>query len=108
MTSDTTASTADPKSPTLESHANRLRRGTLTSAFAGLSWLWTAIAIPFLLVEVAPENLVFRVLYVVEVVLLYRKNKDAHRCQTHHDAGRHRHPGQFHCGSCFASSAIDV
>src|SRR5689334_12322129 len=106
MTFESAASTADPNSPTLESHASRRRRcifcsSALPGPFGCSLSIWSATSIPLLLevhqfFQVRPEHLKLGVFYVAEIILLDGKDEHTHRGQPHRQAGHDRHPRQFH------------
>src|SRR5215831_8411045 len=98
MMSDTAASTAEPARPTLDSQASRRRRAICSSGGMGSMCALAAVAMVLFLLQIAPEDLILRVLDVVEIIALHREDEDTHRAQPHYDAGGHRQPGQFHRG----------
>src|SRR5262245_45683244 len=100
MTSETAARSAEPASPTLESHARIRCRGIEDSSVeclgtAGILLLLGGIH-QFL--QIAPEDLVLGILQIPEIVSLDGEHEDREGRQTHDQARRHRHPGQFHLG----------
>jgi len=69
------------------------------------------------ILQVAPEDLVFGVFNVAEIIFLHGEDEHTHRGRRHQQAGEHRDPGQFHFGAvtnkfvlrvaaCRASSAM--
>src|ERR1035438_2840218 len=80
--SETAASAAEPKRPTLASHEKIRRRDTFSGWLgSGLLGFLLASAICFLLrgihqfLHIAPEHLVFGVLNIAEIVFLHGENK---------------------------------
>src|ERR1019366_3257775 len=97
---ETAESTAETNRPTLVSHARTRRRGTGSSALAAAITLGITLLLGGIqLFQIAPEDLVLGVFDVVKIVLLYRKDEDAHGGQRHREAGQNGNPGQFHRAS---------
>src|SRR5260370_3277352 len=109
---DTAESTAEQNRPTLVSHARTRRRGMCGSTAAVWLWDWllaTGIITLLLggideLFQIAPEDLIFGVLDVVEIVFFDGKDKDANGGQRHADAGQNGNPGQIHRVSWIATT----
>src|ERR1035438_4933680 len=99
---DTAESAAEPNRPTLVSHARTRRRGMCGSSVA--VWLWgllLATGITLLLggihqlFQIAPEDLIFGVFDVVEIIFLDGKDENADGGQSHTEAGENGNPGQL-------------
>src|SRR5260370_14990471 len=109
---DAAESTAEPNRPTLVSHARTRRRGMCGSTAA--VWLWESVLATGIitlllggideLFQIAPEDLILGVFYVVEIVFLDGKDKDADGGERHTDAGQNGDPGQLHRVSWMATT----
>src|ERR1035438_182818 len=88
---ETAESTTEPNRPTLVSHARTRRRGIGASVLAAAT---TFLLGGIQVFEIAPEDPVLGVFDVVKIVFFYSKDKDAHRGQSHREAGQNGNPGQ--------------
>src|SRR5260370_29683748 len=109
---DTAESTAEVNRPMLVSEARTRRRGMCgsTAAVWLSGWVLATGIITVLLggidelFQIAPEDLIFGVFDVVEIVFFDGKDKDANGGQRHADAGQNGDPGQIHRVSWMATT----